>query len=118
QPVQLAVLEQARRVQGTGVCTRAGQVVGHQPPVEVRRARQRLELGAGTTGEPAAPELALVGARHQSVPDSMAAWSRSSLPSASAAGLRVIRSPPPASISPSRAPFSTSTWPWSSGCAA
>ena len=38
-----------------------GEVVGRQPPVEVRGARQRLELGAGAAGEPAAPQAARVG---------------------------------------------------------
>ena len=46
----------------------------------------------------------------------MAAWSRaSSLGVAGARGCVVIRSAPPASISPKSVPFSTSTWPWSSG---
>ena len=40
-----------------------GEVVGREPPVEVGRPRQRLELGRRPRGEAAAPELALVGAR-------------------------------------------------------
>ena len=40
-----------------------GDVVERQPPVEVGRARERLELRRRSTGEPAAPERALVGRR-------------------------------------------------------
>ena len=58
QPVALLVGEQPGRVQRPGVRPGAGEVVGRQPPVEVRAARERLELGARTAGEPAAPELA------------------------------------------------------------
>ena len=58
-----SVGEQPGGVQRLGVGVRAGEVVGRQPPVEVRRPGQRLELGRRPAGEPAAPELALVGRR-------------------------------------------------------
>ena len=61
QPVPLRVGEQAGRVQHPGVRPGPVEVVGRQPPVEVRAARECLELGAGAAGEPAAPEAARVG---------------------------------------------------------
>ena len=74
--------EQAGAVQGVGVRPGAGEVVGRQLPVEVRRPRQRLELRAtdrSRSGRPrASPRwwLPLVG--HQSVPTSIAALSSAS----------------------------------------
>ena len=58
---QVAIGEQAGAVQGVGVRPRTGQVVGRQPPVEVGRAGQRLQLRRGALGEAAAPELAGAG---------------------------------------------------------
>ena len=55
----VVVGEQTGAVQGVGVGDGAGQVVGHQPPVEVGRARERLELGRGAAGEATAPERCL-----------------------------------------------------------
>ena len=87
---QVGVGEQPRGVQHVGVRVRARQVVRREPPVEVRRPGERLELRGRSPGEAPAPELAGVrGAlgrrssaqrfvRHQSVPDSMAAWSSAS----------------------------------------
>ena len=94
------------RVQGVGVGAGAGQVVGRQPPVEVRGPRQRLELRRRAAGEAAAPERALVGAACRSIsrcPTSMAALSRaSSSCRRRAAGLLAIRSAPPAGSAPNR----------------
>ena len=60
----VGVGEQAGAVQRVGVRARAGEVVRRQPPVEVRRARQRVELGRRAAGETAAPELAGVRGAH------------------------------------------------------
>ena len=60
----VVVGEQAGAVQRVGVGPRAGEVVGREPPVEVGRARERVELGRRAAGEPAAPELAGVGGAH------------------------------------------------------
>ncbi len=61
QRAVVVVGEQAGGVEGVGMGARPGEVVGHQPPVEVGRPRQRLELGRRAAGEAAAPELPLVG---------------------------------------------------------
>ena len=60
-PSRSASVSRPGRVQHPGVRPGPVEVVGRQPPVEVRAARERLELGAGTAGEPAAPEAARVG---------------------------------------------------------
>ena len=91
QPVEVGVGEQPGPVQHPGVGLGAGQVVGGEPPVEVRRLRQRGERRAGSVGEPAAPECSGVG-RHQSVPASIAAWSSASSSNGSSPLRRAIRS--------------------------
>ena len=113
--------EQSGAVQGVGVRPRAGEVVGRQLPVEVRRARQRLELRATVrwrSGHPTASPRwscrrlcsASVGPDvHRGVVERLVVEpGRPPL-------RRAIRSAPPGSISPKRLPFSTSTWPWSCG---
>src|SRR3546814_10426552 len=52
--------QQASGAQHVGVGARTGQVIGREPPVEVGRARQRVQLGARAAGEAASPELSLV----------------------------------------------------------
>ena len=61
QAVPLLVGEQTGCVQRPGVRPGPVEVVAGEPPVEVRAARERLELGARAAGEAAAPELAGVG---------------------------------------------------------
>ena len=58
----VVVGEQAGAVQRVGVRARAREVVRREPPVEVGRARERVELGRRAAREAAAPELAGVGA--------------------------------------------------------
>ena len=58
-PGELVVAEQAGFREHARVCPRPGEVVGREPPVEVRAARQCLQLWARPTGEAAAPELAV-----------------------------------------------------------
>ena len=55
-PGQLVVGQQTRAVQDARVRDRAGDVVLREPPVEVRRLRQRLQRLRRAAGEPAAPE--------------------------------------------------------------
>ena len=91
QAGQVVVAQQPGGVQHPRVRLGPGQVVGREPPVEVRRPRQRGQRRARPVGEATAPEGSGVG-RHQSVPASMAALSSASSRNESAPLRRAIRS--------------------------
>ena len=60
------VVEQSGRVQDPGVCSRPGDVVQGEAPVEVGRARQLREGVGGSAGEAPSPEAeaVLTGVAH------------------------------------------------------
>ena len=55
-PLEFVGGQVAGRGERLGVRVRAGDVVGRELPVEVRRPAQRGELGRRPVGEPAAPQ--------------------------------------------------------------
>ena len=118
--------------------TASGTTRGRSPSAGPRRRRGHLRHGRPGCGwrptasggrtayrecicmplhNPALPGLSLTApgsSAPQSVPDSIAARSRASSPP-STSGFAVIWSYPPAGSSPKRVPFSTSSWPCSTG---
>ena len=68
-PLELLRGQVAGRGERPGVRPRAGEVVGRELPVEVRRAAERDEFGRRSVGEPSAPEGAALGLRHAYSPD-------------------------------------------------